>query len=142
MKNDKNPLFNHYQQPTQIFNTPQHRGEAEVIMTSPEDSNPRRNLLWVSNWLRKWLKRAWWCDFPRPLLLDVNKHVPPQFDIGWEELLGKVPQVPAISAPSGRANDYAGFIIQEGIDSLLLEASQVFERVNVKRSDEHDKLFL
>ena len=57
-------------------------------------------------------------------------------------MLGKVPQVSAISAPSGSANDYAGFIIQEGIDSLLLEASQVFERVNVKSSDEHDKLFL
>ena len=29
-------------------------------MTSPEDSNLRRNLLRVSNWLRKWLK----CDLP------------------------------------------------------------------------------
>ena len=33
-----------------------HQGKAEVIMTSLEDSNPRRNLLRVSNWLRKWLE--------------------------------------------------------------------------------------
>ena len=32
----------------------------EIIMTSPEDSNLRRNLLRVSNWLRKRLK----CDLP------------------------------------------------------------------------------
>ena len=34
-----------------------------------------------------------------------------------------VPQV-LVSAPSGGANDYAGFIVEEDIDSLLLEASQ------------------
>lgn len=47
--------------------------------------------------------------------IDVNKPVPPQFDI---ELLGEVSQV-LVSAPSGSANDYAGFIVQEDIDSLL-----------------------
>ena len=49
--------------------------------------------------------------------------VPPQFGIGWKELLGHVPQVP-VSAPSGSTNDYTGFIIKEDIDLLLLEASQ------------------
>ena len=49
--------------------------------------------------------------------------VPPQFGIGWKELLGHVLQVPVL-APSGSANDYAGFIIEEDIDSLLLKASQ------------------
>ena len=43
--------------------------------------------------------------------------VPPQFGIGWKELLGHVQQVPVL-APSGSANDYAGFIIKD-IDSLL-----------------------
>ena len=32
--------------------------------------------------------------------IDVNKPVPPQFDIRWEELLSQVPQV-LVSAPSG-----------------------------------------
>ena len=90
-------------------------------MTTPEDSNPRRNLLRVSNWVRKWLKHG--DDVIAPALLqgiDINKPVPPQFVIDWEELLGEVPQVP-ISAPSGSANDYAGSIVQEDLDSLLLE---------------------
>ena len=47
-----------------------------------------------------------------------------------------------IAAPSGSTNDYAGFIVEEDIDSLLLEASQVFERVNGEGSDELDELFL
>ena len=63
--------------------------------------------------------------------IDINKPVPPQFDIGWEELLGQVLQVP-VSAPSGSANDYTGFIVKEGIDSLLLKAYQMFEHVNVE----------
>ena len=66
----------------------------------------------------------WLDDVIAPSLLqgiDVNKPVPPQFDIGREELLGEVPQVP-VSAPSGSANDYAGFIVQEDLDSLLLKA--------------------
>ena len=46
-----------------------------------------------------------------------------QFGIGWKELLGHVLQVP-VSAPSGSANDYAGLIVEEDIDLLLLEASQ------------------
>ena len=86
----------------------------------------------------------WLDDVIGPSLLqgiDVNKPVPPQFDISWEELLGEVPQVP-VSAPSGSANDYAGFIVQEDLDSLLLEASQVFKHVNVEGSDKLDKLFL
>ena len=49
--------------------------------------------------------------------------VPLQFGIGWKELLGHVPQVP-VSAPSGGANNYTGFIVEEDIDSLLLEASR------------------
>ena len=49
--------------------------------------------------------------------------VPPQFGIGWKELLGHVPQV-QVSAPSGSANDYTGFIVEEDIDLWLLEASQ------------------
>ena len=68
-------------------------------------------------------------------------NLPPQFDIGWEELLGQVPQLP-VSAPSGSANNYAGFIVEEDIDSLLLKASQVFECVNVEESDELDELLL
>ena len=52
-----------------------------------------------------------------------RKPVPPQCGIGWKELLGHVPQV-LVSAPSCSANDYAGFIVEEDIDSLLLEASQ------------------
>ena len=48
--------------------------------------------------------------------------VPPQFGIGWKELLGHVVQVP-VSAPSGSANDYAGFIVEEDIDLFLLKAS-------------------
>ena len=87
---------------------------------------------------------TWLDDVIAPSLLrgiDVNKPVPPQFHIVWEELLGQVPQVP-VSAPSGSPNDYAGFIVEEDIDSLLLEASQVFERVNVEGSDELDELFL
>ena len=38
--------------------------------------------------------------------------VPPQFGIGWKELLGHVLQV-LVLAPSGSANDYAGFIVEE-----------------------------
>ena len=86
----------------------------------------------------------WLDDVIAPSLLqgiDVNKPVPPQFDIGREELLGEVPQVP-VSAPSGSANDYAGFIVQEDLDSLLLKASQVFKRVNVEGSDKLEELFL
>ena len=94
------------------------------------------------------MAEMWLDDVIAPSLLqgiDVNKPVPPQFDIGWEELLGEVPQVPIskpISAPSGSANNYAGFIIEEDIDSLLIEASNVFEHVNVEGSDKLDELFL
>ena len=66
------------------------------------------------------MAETWLDDVIAPSLLqgiDINKPVPLQFIIGWEELLGEVPQVP-ISAPSGSANDYAGFIIQEDLDSL------------------------
>ena len=49
--------------------------------------------------------------------------VSPQFGIGWKELLGHVLQV-LVLAPSGSANDYAGFIVEEDIDLLLLKASQ------------------
>ena len=90
------------------------------------------------------MAEKWLDDVIAPSLLqgiDVNKPVPPQFDIGREELLGQVLQVP-VSAPSGSANDYAGFIVEEDIDSLLLKASQVFECVNVEGSDELDELFL
>ena len=38
--------------------------------------------------------------------------VPPQFGIGWKELLGDVLQV-LVLAPSGSANEYAGFIVEE-----------------------------
>ena len=34
-----------------------------------------------------------------------------------------------VSAPGGSVNEYARFIIEEDIDSLLLETSQVFEHV-------------
>ena len=84
------------------------------------------------------MAETWLDDVIAPSLLqgiDVNKPVPPQFDIGWEELLGQVPQLP-VSAPSGSANNYAGFIVEEDIDSLLLKASQVFECVNVEEGDE------
>ena len=37
---------------------------------------------------------------------------PPQFGIGWKELLGHVLQV-LVLVPSGSANDYAGFIVEE-----------------------------
>ena len=87
-------------------------------MTSPEHSNLRRKLLWVSNWLTKWLK----CDLPHCCW---KRACSSQFGIGWKELLGHVPQVPVLT-PSGSANDYAGFIIEEDIhvDSLLLKPSQ------------------
>ena len=87
----------------------------------------------------------WFDDVIAPSLVqgtDVNKPVPPQFDIGWGELLGQVPQVPPVSVPSGSANDYAGFIVEEDIDLLLFKASQVFELVNVEGSDKLDELFL
>ena len=69
------------------------------------------------------MAETWLDDVIAPSLLqgvDINKPVPPQFVIGWKELLGDLPQVP-ISAASGSANDYAGFIVQEDLDSLLLE---------------------
>ena len=47
--------------------------------------------------------------------------VPPQFGIGWKELLGHVPLVP-VSAPNGSATDYAGFIVEKDIDLLLLSS--------------------
>ena len=55
----------------------------------------------------------WFHDVIAPSLLqgiDVNKPVPLQFDIGWEELPGQVLQVP-VSTPSGSFNDYTGFIV-------------------------------
>ena len=45
-------------------------------------------------------------------LLYRREPVPPQFGIGWKELLGHVLQV-LVLAPSGSANDYTGFIIEE-----------------------------
>ena len=49
-----------------------------------------------------------------------RKPAPLQFGIGWNELLSHVLQVP-VSAPSSSANDYAGFIVEEDIHSLLLK---------------------
>ena len=90
------------------------------------------------------MAETWLDDVIAPSLLqeiDVNKPVSPQLDISWEELLGEAPLVQVL-APSGSANDYPGLLVQEDIDSLLLKASQVFERVNVEGSDELDELSL
>ena len=59
--------------------------------------------------------------------------VPPQFGIGWKELLGHVVQV-LVSAPSVSANDYAGFIVKD-IDSLLLKAFQSQTRARGEKAE-------
>ena len=89
----------------------------EIIMTSPEDSNLRRNLYCrCLTGLTKWLKH----DLLHASLLEESLFLR---SLALQELLGHVLQVP-VSAPSGSANDYAGFIVKEDIDLLLLKASQ------------------
>ena len=102
-------------------------------------SNLRRNLLWVSNWLSLVPRPP--PSFPSLAVREAGRGpgnepitglqnvtcpiaarrepVPPQFGIGWKELLGHVPQVP-VSAPSGSANDYTGFIPYRIIHTIFL----------------------
>ena len=87
-------------------------------MTSPEDSNLRRILYCgCLTGLTKWLKH----DLLHASLLEESLFLRSLALQGVA--IGHVLQVPVL-APSGSANDYAGFIVKEDIDSLLLKASQ------------------